>query len=608
MKNTHNFQLIACAVIVLFSSYSFGQANTNPDFVSSLPSNIRADFLSELSKTYKNEPDKVYKAPDTSVEKMESELEKLKLQLEKFEQKYNDNPYPAQLKPFGSSFFDTYQSTFMPINEPSFISDYILGPGDTLKVQFVGRQNDLLSLVIRRDGSVLIPTIGSVNVAGLSLDSASKLIATNVEQKILGTEAYVNLTNLRDINVLVIGNVNMPGMYTVSGGSNVLSLLNIAGGINENGSYRNISIKRNGKVISKVDLYDAFIEGDLFFSTLESGDSIIVNSVLPTVSISGGVSRPAIFEINETDSLDTVISYAGGILPGFAKDLSIHRQSEDGTTLLSIDKSEFDGYQLAHGDSIKISMYSPASKLQKSIFLSGEVKRPGKYNIRDGETLSEVLARAGGYTNNAYELSGKLLRESAKEIEREINTRIYNDMIKFIATSPLAKNIISGGGGSSALPLILSEFKNVEASGRVAAEFDLSKLRKNPQLDTILSDGDKIHIPAYSQEIYVLGEVVAPGTRLYEPSSTIAEYLAESGGIGAYGDKGRIIVIRPNGSAYIYKDNIFRRNSLNILPGSVIYVPREIGELDGINLAAVVAPIFSSLAISLASLNSINSN
>ena len=191
-------------------------------------------------------------------------------------------------------------------------------------------------------------------------------------------------------------------------------------------------------------------------------------------------------------------------------------------------------------------------------------------------------------------------------MERKINSRIYNDMIKFIATSPLAKNIVSGG--QSSLPLILSEFKNVEVTGRIGAEFDISSLRNNPERDTILANGDKIHIPPYTQEIFVLGEVVAPGARLYQTSSNVNDYIAESGGIGAYGDKARIIVIRPNGSANIYSRNIFFKNSSDILPGSVIYVPREIGKLDGINLAAVVAPIFSSLAISLASLNSINSN
>ena len=130
----------------------------------------------------------------------------------------------------------------------------------------------------------------------------------------------------------------------------------------------------------------------------------------------------------------------------------------------------------------------------------------------------------------------------------------------------------------------------------------------NPERDTILADGDKIHIPPYTQEIFVLGEVVAPGARLYQTNYNVNDYISESGGIGAYGDKARIIVIRPNGSANIYSKNIFFKNSSDILPGSVIYVPREIGKLDGINLAAVVAPIFSSLAISLASLNSINSN
>jgi polysaccharide biosynthesis/export protein len=599
-------RLASSICILLFANQSFSQVAGNPDFISSLPENIRGDFLKELSMTYKNEPDKVFKAPDSAVYKMGGQLEDLKLQIQKLEMQYQSNTSPNTLKPFGSNFFNTYQSTFMPINEPNFAADYILDAGDTLKIQLVGQKNDLFSSVVRRDGSVMVPELGMINVGGLSLNAASDIIKLKAKTSFIGTEGFVSLTNMRDINVLVTGNVFAPGMYTVSGGANILSVLNIVGGINSNGSYRNISIKRAGKKIATIDLYDALINGNLNFNRLRSGDSIIVDSVMPAVSISGGIANPAKYELAGDENLQSVIDLAGGILPGYSLQLSVHRQSGEDGAILPVKLNDASNFALQHGDSIKVSLFNPSSQMQKTVVLSGEVRKPGAYNIIEGETLSELLARAGGYTDNAYEFAGVLLRESAKEMERKINTRIYNDMIKFIATSPLAKNIVSGG--NSSLPLILSEFKNVNATGRIAADFDISSLSKNPNRDTILVDGDQIHIPAYTQEIYVLGEVVAPGARLYAANSNVSDYLAESGGLGAYGDKSRIIIIQPDGNATIYAKNIFLKNSSDILPGSVIYVPREIGKLDGINLAAIVAPIFSSLAISLASLNSINSN
>lgn len=606
MKNKKNNLFTFSFLCCLLSGSLFGQAVANQSFIGALPDNIRGDFLEELSRSYKNEPDKVFKAPDSAITKMDSQLQDLKLQIKQLEMQYLNATTQNMLKPFGSNFFNTYQSTFMPINEPNFAADYILDAGDTLKVQLVGQKNDLYSSIVRRDGSLMIPEIGMVNVGGLTLDAASDLIKLKVQTTFIGAEGFVSLTNMRDINVLVTGNVFAPGMYTVSGGANILSVLNIVGGINDNGSYRNILIKRGGSVIATVDLYDALINGNLNFNRLRSGDSIVVDSVMPSVSISGGISNPARYEVSKGETLQNIIDHAGGILPGYSLNLSVHRQSGESGEVLLLDLNDASNFILEHGDSIKVSLFKPSSQIQKTVYLTGEVKKPGAYNISEGQTLSEILKKAGGYTDNAYEYAGVLLRESAKEMERKINTRIYNDMIKFIATSPLAKNIVSGG--QSSLPLILSEFKNVQATGRIGAEFDISSLRNNPERDTILANGDKIHIPPYTQEIFVLGEVVAPGARLYQTNSNVNDYISESGGIGAYGDKARIIVIRPNGSANIYSKNIFFKNSSDILPGSVIYIPREIGKLDGINLAAVVAPIFSSLAISLASLNSINSN
>ena len=606
MKSQKNNLLIFICSYLFVSTSINGQVAPNQDFIGALPENIRGDFLKELSRTYKNEPDKVFKAPDSAITKMDAQLQDLKLQIQQIEMQYQNATSENLLRPFGSNFFNTYQSTFMPINEPNFAADYILDAGDTIKVQLVGQKNDLFSSIVRRDGSLMIPEVGMVNVGGLSLNAASDMIKLKVNSTFIGTEGFVSLTNMRDINVLVTGNVFAPGMYTVSGGANILSVLNIVGGINDNGSYRNILIKRAGEVIATVDLYDALINGNLSFNRLRSGDSIVVGSVMPSVSISGGISNPARYEVSQGETLQNIIDHAGGILPGYSLKLFVQRQSGNSVEMLSVDLNDASNFVLEHGDSIKVSLYKPSTHIQKTVYLSGEVKKPGSYNIAEGETLSEVLRKAGGYTDNAYEYAGVLLRESAKEIERKINTRIYNDMIKFIATSPLAKNIVSGG--QSSLPLILSEFKNVEATGRIGAEFDISSLRNNPEKDTILADGDKIHIPSYTQEVFVLGEVVAPGARLYQTNLSVSDYISESGGIGAYGDKGRIIVIRPNGNANIYSKNIFYKSSSDILPGSVIYVPREIGKLDGINLAAVVAPIFSSLAISLASLNSINSN
>lgn len=129
-------------------------------------------------------------------------------------------------------------------------------------------------------------------------------------------------------------------------------------------------------------------------------------------------------------------------------------------------------------------------------------------------------------------------------------------------------------------------------------------------MDITLSDGDEIVIPEYKSEVYVLGEVLNPGARLYKADQYGKDYVEKSGGLGKYAEKNRSIIIHPNGDAFLFNDSYlgFMANKVDIYPGTIIYVPREIGQLEGINYAAVVAPIFSSLALSLASLNSINNN
>ena len=144
----------------------------------------------------------------------------------------------------------------MPINEPNLSSEYILGFGDILEIQLIGQEDYIEQISIKRDGSINMPDLGKLNLAGLSMGEAISLIKAKVNNSYIGTEVYISLTNIRDINVLVSGNAYNPGIYTLSGNSNMLHAIAVAGGINEFGSYREISLIRNQKVIDTLDIYD----------------------------------------------------------------------------------------------------------------------------------------------------------------------------------------------------------------------------------------------------------------------------------------------------------------------------------------------------------------
>ena len=612
--NISSYKLSFFSLIFLFSPIYLSAQTLDANFLEALPASIRGDVLEQMSDASSMSEPKKFNAPDTSIDQLEESLSKIKSKLTDIEDSINlektgGAAFLVKPKPFGVGFFSSFQTTFMPINDPNAVKEYVVDVGDSLKIQTIGGQKtNIKPILVERDGSVLVPEIGKVQVAGLDLNTINKLIYGLYKDAFIGREAFVSLSYMRDMNILVIGSANKPGMYTVSGGSTILSVLHAAGGMNDQGSMRSIIIKRNNKVLQEVDLYEALIKGNVNLGTgLRSGDVILINQKLPQVTITGGVPTPAIYEIKPNDSLKDVIELAGNTMPGAFNEIEVRRIMPNKTikTLqVSLDSSE--NFQLQNGDSIQVPHFSAEPNPINTVELSGQVVLPGIYTIKPGQTLLELINEAGGYTNNAYEPGGLLFRESAKIKEKEYNDRIYSDMIKFLATSPNAKEVVSGG--SSSLPLILSEFKNVTPVGRVTAEFNLNKLSSNSNLDTKLQNGDRIHIPEFNQEIYVLGEVITPGTRLYNPEFQSDDYIELSGGIGKFGDQGRIIVIKPNGDSYLVTKNIFSlgMKSKFIIPGSVIYVPREIGKLEGLNYAGVVAPIFSSLALSLASLNSIN--
>ena len=161
----------------------------------------------------------------------------------------------------------------------------------------VGQVTDRIPDVpVAVDGTMTINGLGKFRVAGLSLNEVSRLINKYVENKIVGQETFITLAELRDINILIVGSVDFPGMYTISGNSTILGALDMAGGPSKNGSFRSIELKRNNTTIAEFDLYDVFIKGNINFDhRLKPGDVILVNPKGKEVGVSGGVNVPAIY-------------------------------------------------------------------------------------------------------------------------------------------------------------------------------------------------------------------------------------------------------------------------------------------------------------------------
>ncbi len=570
---------IFLSVLLLLSTIIYSQ-ELDEAYLESLPESVRADVLDKISA--EESLDKpIYRRASTFIDKEEN---------------------PSLL--FGSNFFDVMQSSFMPINEPNLDSSYILDFGDVLEIQLIGQKDFIDTFSIARDGSINLQDIGRLNLSGLSLKDASDLIKAKINNSYIGTEAYVSLKNIRDINILIVGNAYNPGIYTLNGNSNMLHALSMAGGINEIGSYRNISLVRSGEIIGTLDLYEVLIEGKYSVSMgLRSGDSIVVNPVGKLVSIESGVQRPAVYEINDNENFNDLLRFSSGFSKNNDFDnITVKRVLAGVSEVINLEIDDLYSFKLLDSDSIYIREYKV-----DTIQIQGSVYNPGTYMVNRGTKLSEAIIAAGGYDSSAYPFSGYLENFKAKEINRISKQKLYNTFIT---------NLISNGTSMSVddsnIGQLLLQIKETEPTGRIIAEFDLDIIKNNPSLDTILEDGDILLIPQITQQVFVQGEISNPGATRYIPNMGIDGYINKSGGLLTSADKDNIFIVHPNGETENLNSNsrlsfIFQDSDKKLIyPGSIIYIPQKTNFANSLQIASIWAPIVSSIALSLTSLSVLN--
>ena len=608
--NSISFKGIALLMVLLTPTDIFGQADLSEEFLSSLPEGVAEQIRAQNEKPENEvELDALFRA-DTTVESNKKILESLKDQLQDLEARMSSedaNKKQYNLERFGENFFNSIQSSFMPINIPNIDSEYILDVGDQLRILLTGSLEGEFDIFIERAGNIFIPQVGSIQISGKSYRDAERAITDFIAKKQIGADVSVSLTKLRDVQIVMLGDVKNPGIYTVSGGSNPLTVLNAAGGILENGSYRMIEHRRAGEVIQNIDLYKLFAFGNFDFTTqMRSGDVIFVRSKIFDVPITGGTNRPAIYELMPGETLLDLINFSGGFSESFYgfEEINVERRGLDFSESLSIGVSELSEFKLGQRDSVLVPYFEDESEEVLSVSISGMVNKPGKYNFVQGETLSDVIRKAGGYKSGAYIFGGLFNRKDALDKQRLYAEIVYSDTINFLVSNLAKPNI---NVDSSAASLLIDELKSQNLSGRLIAEFDLDILESDPSKDLILQDGDSITIPPLQKVVYLFGDFNRPTILQFNSSYTLQDYIKLAGGTkdSATND---ILLISPNGETSEIRNNfkIFGANKADIYPGSIIYVPRNIGQISGITYAATVAPVLSSLAISLASLNSIS--
>jgi len=576
------------------------------EFLEGLPPSMRGELEDANSTEKEEELEQLFRA-DTTIEKNRAILQKLKDQIDLLENRLliEDGINTNSLPRFGERFFSTLQSSFMPVNVPNLGSDYVIDVGDEFKLLLTGKVKEEYKLLVQRDGSISIPKLGKIFVSGKTLNQVENDVKTFIDSSLMGVSHFLTLTKIRDIQVLLLGEIENPGIFTISGGSNLLGALNVAGGISANGSYRKIELKRGGQTIEELDLYDILVFGNFQSSSaLRSGDTIYVHPITFQVPISGGVSRPAIYEALPGETAQELIKYAGNFSEGFVghQNIYVNRVNLNTQSTMTVPFNEIDKFNIQPRDSILVPSFRNIIEPIKEVEISGMVARPGKYNIFEGQTLSDLIKRAGGYIDGAYIYGGALFREEAIEMEKKFAQLNYSDTVNYLISNIGKPNT---NVNPAALDFLAEELRSRRFSGRIITNFNIRATEDNPVYDIRLQANDKIVIPPLNRVVYLFGDFKNPSNINYNPDHSIKDYLKLAGGLNET-SQSEIIVIDPDGKTHVFSPGLFSSmNLVEIYPGSIIYAPRDIGQLSGVVYAATVSPILSSLAISLASLNSI---
>jgi len=333
------------------------------------------------------------------------------------------------LKQFGYDVFQRPVSTFAPVSNVPVGTDYVVGPGDSFMVTMWGRQNDQITVSVDRDGKIALPEVGVLSVSGMTFGKLQDYLENELKRKFTDFKMHITMGRLRTVTVYAIGEAATPGSYTLSSLSTVMTALFAVGGPSKNGSLRQIRLMRAGQPPVKIDLYEFLLGGDMSRDVrLQDGDTIHVPLIGPVVGVAGNVKRPAIYEMARPMVLKEVLDLAGGVTyAGWLQHVQVERvENHAKRIVVDFDLSEpaLDGQRLAtpiqDGDVVKVS--SVIGPEQNVVFVEGHVLRPGKYELKPGMRLKDLLS---------YDLFQPQVNMDYGEIERLVPPDLHPIVIPF---------------------------------------------------------------------------------------------------------------------------------------------------------------------------------
>ena len=344
---------------------------------------------------------------------------------------------------FGMDFFKSKPDSSSPNSSPQLNiatpSTYQLGPGDEISISIWGGAENEYNTIINTNGFIKLERIPPIYLSGYSIFSAKKRIGNALSKIYAGinstSESYqkvyfdIALKNTRSIVLNIVGNVMTPGTYTLSSMTSPLNALYAAGGPNENGSFRNVKILRNGKTFKTIDLYDYFAKGVYPTLSLRDQDVILVPSYSKRVFINGEFKQEGIFELKEKETLEDLLVFSGGF-SSFAYKNKLFVESISGVfkQIKTFDKTDFDKSFLNDGDVITANPVS--DKFLNKVSIEGAVYLPGDYQIESVKTIKGLISAASGLKENAQNSRAFLIRKKNGIMQEMISIDLNNVLNK----------------------------------------------------------------------------------------------------------------------------------------------------------------------------------
>ena len=510
---------------------------------------------------------------------------------------------------FGYDFFNSTPTTFALSSNVPLPTDYTLGPGDKILVEFFGANSEKKEGYISRSGTFNLPLLGPTSLAGLKFSKAEELIKKRASQELIGTDVYLSLSEMRSINVYVVGAAYKPGTYTVSSLASLTNVILASGGPSKEGSLRNIQVKRNGSLVINYDFYDLILKGDTSKDIrLQEGDTVFFPLIENKIRIEGSIQRAGFFEIKKGDELGKVLSNVG-LKNNLNPKIQFSRYNKDKNlreVSMLEDNKQTRKIVLLNADSINI-LTSGMTKPVK-VLLAGEFIYPGYYDINSGDSILNVINKAGGMTDQAYPEASVFTRELVAKQQKESYLKNADNLEKSLIDA-VSKGAEISGESYTAISGFINRLRKFEPVGRQVVAVDSYSLRSDPKYNFELMDGDTLFIPKRSTAISVVGEVLNSTSHIFDEDASVQDYIELSGGTTGGADLSKIFVILPNGQAVLYKNKLFQNNISNqVLPGSTIVISRNPDPFDWLKLTSVITPVLSDLAVSAAAIAAISNN